>query len=95
MQQRAGDLGAQPSVQAVDQVPDVILDVSDVESLATTVARVDHVLQVLDRRHDFFILGQRAVIEMVEAADGRVRGDDLLGQRGEIWLRRQGDSHRG
>ena len=78
--QGAGDLRRQRVVQAVDQVADVVGDVADVQPLTAAIAGVEDVLQVLDRRDDLFVFGQRAMPQVVDRADGGVGLDDFVGQ---------------
>ena len=54
-------------MQPVDQVAHVVGDVAHVQAVAAAVARVEDLLEVLGGRDDRFVVGQRAVPQVVDA----------------------------
>ncbi len=80
MLQGATDLNGQQIVQLVDQIANVILDVAGMQPGATTIAGIQHVLQIHEHFNDRVVVGQRAVAKMVDAVIGTICRHDTLGQ---------------
>ena len=78
---RPADLHRQRVVQPVDQVADVIGHVAQVQAVAAAVARVEHFLEVLGRRHDRFVVRQGTMAQVADLARFGVGIHQPLGQQ--------------
>ncbi|KKM95505.1 hypothetical protein LCGC14_1187600, partial [marine sediment metagenome] len=78
-----GDLSSERVVQPIDCVAHVIHHVAEMQALATPVARINDVLQILRDLDDRVLVGQRAMAQVVDRVDLGVGLYDPLGQFGK------------
>ena len=83
---RPADLHGQRVVQPVDQVADVVGDVAQVQAVAAAIAGIEDFLEVLGGGDDRVVVRQRAVAQVVDAADLGVGVDDPLGQHRQAFF---------
>ena len=86
MVQGARNLSRQFIVKTVNQISNVIGDVSNVQSLSPPEAGIENVLQILNHGHHDFILGQRTVVQMIDTIFAGVGLDDRSSSAGEVAL---------
>jgi hypothetical protein len=78
--QRAGKLRGQLVVQAVDQVADVIGNVSQVQPLAPPIAGIHDLLEVFGRFDHHLVIGQRKMAQVVDGTRFRIGAHQPVGQ---------------
>src|SRR5262245_50790714 len=93
MAQSAGDLHRQLVVQAVDQVPNVILDVAHVQVLSAHVTGIKNVEQVGDALDDGFAARQRLVAQVIDVPAISVGGHKGLGDLRQTFFQANVSSH--
>lgn len=91
--QRTHDLHHEFIVQAIDEIPDVILDVTNVQVLASPDARIENIEEVLENIDDSLTTGQRLVAEMARATALGVGRNDRLGDVGQCFLQADVGGH--
>ena len=89
----AGDLDRQPVVEPVDQVADVVADISHVQILAPAVTGVEDLAEVLEDLDDLAVARQGLMAEVVDPAAFLVRLDQPLGERRERFFQRHVGCH--
>ena len=72
----AGNLLSQPVEQSVDQIADVVGHIAHVQVLATTVTRIEDLMQVRQDIDHFAVAGQGGMTEVVDRATFLVGRDD-------------------
>ena len=77
---RPADLQRERVVQPIDQIADVIGDVAQMESVAAAIAGIENLLEVFRGGDDRFVVRQRAMAQVADAAYLGIRIDDPLGQ---------------
>jgi hypothetical protein len=63
--QGAGDLRGESIMKGIDQVPDVVRYIAGMQSLSASKTGIKNIFQVFDDLNDDFVLGERAVAQMV------------------------------
>ena len=86
MAERPADLHGQRVVQPVDQVAHVVGDVAQVQPVAAAIAGIEDLLEVFGGGDDRVVVRQRAMAQVVDAADLGVGVDDPLGQHGQAFF---------
>ena len=82
--QGPADLHGQLVVQPVDQLADVVGDVSHVQPFAAAKAGIENLLEVLADPDDHLELRQRAMAQMVDRRDLAIGLHDPIGQLGQL-----------
>jgi len=91
--ERTSDLLSQLVVQAVDQVANVVEDVSEMEILATSIAGEDDFLEIAGDINDGIVAGKGAVSQVMNLSDLSECVDDALGQFPKFFLASKIGSH--
>ncbi len=86
VEQGPSDLRGESIVEGIDQVADVVGHIACVQAFATAKAWVKDVLQILENLDHHFVLGERAVPQMVDSIRGMVRIDNCVGQSRQLFF---------
>jgi single-stranded DNA-specific DHH superfamily exonuclease len=86
MKQSTRDLRRQAVVKGIDEVADVVGHIPSVQAFSATKSRVEDILQVLEDLYHDFVLGKRAMPQMIDAIRRVVGTDDRVGESRKLFF---------